>query len=361
MRAQPGVRVGFIGAGWAERVQIPIFRLAGLTAQAICAGHVENARGAAERLGIPEVYATWQELIAADSVDLVSIVTPPHLHRELAVAALRAGKHVLCEKPTALTVAEAEAMLAAAQAAPNQAALIDHELRFHPQLIQLRQLIKDRSIGSVIRLDMTAQRNSRLDATTPWNWMSDAERGGGMLGALGSHLLDLARWFVGKIDQLTAQLQTGHYYRTDANGQRRQVTADDHVQMMLRFANGAQGGITISGLTPGPAHNEIFVLGTKGALRLDSQWQLHRVRGDALAAGDWQPVETGFPQALPTEIDAMQPFYVGSYFLGRLLVETLPTGQTAPVDAASFYDGLAVQRALDAARASHREQRWVRV
>src|SRR5215212_724302 len=131
MQNSRAVRVGVIGTGWAERIQIPMFRLGGLTVQAICSGNPDNAKQAAQNLNIPEVYPDWQTMLAADSVNLVSIVTPPHLHREIAVAALQAGKHVICEKPTALNLAEAEAMLAGAQAAPGQLAIIDHELRFH--------------------------------------------------------------------------------------------------------------------------------------------------------------------------------------------------------------------------------------
>ncbi|HMN30531.1 MAG TPA: Gfo/Idh/MocA family oxidoreductase [Caldilineaceae bacterium] len=362
MTDQKPVRVGFVGAGWSERVQIPIFRLAGLIPQAICASRPENSRRAAEAAGVPEAYATWQELVAAPSVDLVSVVTPPHLHREIAAAALAAGKHVICEKPTALNVAEAEAMLAAAQAAPNQLAIIDHELRYHPQFVVLRQMVKDGLIGSILRLDIAAHRNSRLDPEIPWNWLSDAQQGGGMLGALGSHLFDLTRWIAGKIDSLTAMLQTGHYYRTDpATGQRREVTADDHVQILLRFANGAQGSITVSGLTPGPAQNQLTVLGTRGALRLDSQWQLWSIQGERLGENRWQRVETGFPAMVPSTIEGSQPFHVGTYFLGRALAETLDAGETVMPEAASFYDGLAVQRALDAARQSQQEQRWVTV
>jgi predicted dehydrogenase len=309
---------------------------------------------------VPEAYATWQDLVAAQSVDLVSIVTPPHLHREIAAAALSAGKHVICEKPTALNVGEAEAMLAAAQAAPNQLAIIDHELRYHPQFIHLRQLVKDGLIGRILRLDIAAHRSSRLDPDIPWNWLSDAEQGGGMLGALGSHLFDLARWIAGKIESLTAMLQTGYFYRVDsATGQRRQVTTDDHAQILLRFANGAQGSIIVSGLTPGPAQNQITVLGTRGALRLDGQWQLWSVQGERLVDNSWQSVETGFPEMLPAEVEAGQPFHVGTYFLGQALAAALGKGATVLPEAASFYDGLAVQRALDAARQSQREQRWV--
>ncbi len=171
------IRVGFIGAGWSERVQIPMFRLGGLTVQAITSGNPDNAQRAAKNLEIPEVYSTWQELVASPTVDVISIVAPPHLHRAIAVAALQAGKHVICEKPTALNVAEAEAMLAAAQAAPNQLAIIDHELRFHPQRVYLRRLVKEGYIGSVLLVNISVLSGSRLNPATHWHWWSDAERG----------------------------------------------------------------------------------------------------------------------------------------------------------------------------------------
>jgi predicted dehydrogenase len=355
------VRVGFIGTGWTERVQIPIFRLGGLTAQAICSGNPANAQRVAHTLSIPDVHEDWRELIQSDRVDLVSIVTPPHLHREIAVAALQAGKHVICEKPTALNVAEAEAMLAAAQAAPNQLAIIDHELRFHPQRIHLRQLIKEEYVGTVLAINITIHSGGRLDPARPWGWWSDAARGGGILGAMGSHMLDLCRWLNGKIDSLAATLQIGQLYRTEAaTGIRQQVTADDYAQLLLRFANGAQGSITVSGLTPGPTQAEVLILGTRGALRLDPQDRLWGVQGAAMKDGAWQQIENNFSDHLPPGVPA-EPFPTGTYFLARLLAENLSQGNTTIPDAASFYDGLAVQRALDAARRSHRERAWVTV
>jgi predicted dehydrogenase len=355
------IRVGFIGTGWAERVQIPLFRLGGLTIQAICSGNPEKARQAAQKHQIPQVFESWQALVAADTVDLVSIVTPPPLHRSIALAALQAGKHVICEKPTALNVEEAEAMLAAAQAAPNQLAIIDHELRFHPQRIHLRQLIKDGYIGHVLLVNIAAQSGSRLNATTPWRWWDDAAQGGGMLGAIGSHMLDLSRWLIGKIDRLSAQLQIGHFYRQDpATGMRRQVTADDHAQIMLRFANGAQGSITVSGLVPGGAGNETLIIGTQGALRLDPEDRLWEVHREGFSKGDWQLIKTGFPEQLPNGVPGSQPYAVGTFYLAQALA-ALPADHVVLPEAASFYDGLAVQRALDAARRSHREQVWVEV
>ena len=360
MPTQREIRVGFIGAGWTERVQIPMFRRGGLVAQAISSGNPANAQRVAQQLTIPEVYNDWRDLIAAPTVDVVSIVTPPHLHAEMAIAALQAGKHVICEKPMALNVAEAEAMLAAAQAAPNQLAIIDHELRFHPQRIHLRRLLREGYVGELIAVHLDRLGSERLNPALPWGWLSDVERGGGMLGAVGSHLLDLARWLVGRIDNLTAQLQIGHARRQDpVTGIAQPVTADDHAHLLLRFANHAQGTLTASGLTPGGYGMSITLIGAKGALRLDNQDQLWGTQGDALHQGQWQPIATGFPAPEIADLQGKSPFIIASYYLAKRLAEALPAGETLPQEPASFYDGLAVQRYLDAARRSAGESRWV--
>lgn len=361
MPGNSGLRVGFIGAGWPDSTQIPTFRLGGLAPQAIASADPSHAQAVAEKHGLPEVYATWQELVASGAVDIVSICTPPHLHKEIAVAALQAGKHVICEKPAALDVAEAEAMLAAAQAAPNQLAIVDHELRFHPQRLQMRQMIREGFVGSVLHAHFDRLGSERLDPNRTWDWKSDAERGGGMLNALGSHLLDLARWMIGRIEALTAQLQIGHLYRTDAEGVVRQVTADDHAQLLLRFANGAQGSITVSGLTPGGWGMTITVAGSEGALRLDNEDQLWAMHGASYPNGAWEAVRPRHAAANLLELPNQRAFGVGTYYLAQMLAMSLPMGEVLLDDAASFYDGLVVQRGLDAARAAHRNGAWVRL
>ncbi|MBW7881787.1 MAG: Gfo/Idh/MocA family oxidoreductase [Caldilineaceae bacterium] len=352
------LRVGFIGSGWPDRIQIPVFRSGGLVPQAIASANPANARRVAEKHGLPEIHDRWQDLIASDSVDMVSICTPPHLHREIAIAALEAGKHVICEKPTALDVADAEAMLAAAQAAPGQLAIIDHELRFHPQRLHMRQLIKEGYVGSVLHAHFDRLGSERLDPRRPWNWWCDMEQGGGMLGALGSHLIDLARWMIGRIERLTAQLQIGVLYRIDhATGHERQVTADDHAHLLLRFANGAMGTITVSGLTPGGYGMSIMVVGTKGALKLDNQDQLFGMQG-TYPDGEWEPIRARHTPANMNDLPNQGPFTVGSFYLAQTLAMSLPMGETLLDDAASFYDGLAVQRALDAARHASQQGTW---
>ena len=293
MSITSNIRIGFVGTGWSDRVQIPVFRMAGLVPQAICSAHLENAQRVAQKQSIPEVYPSWRELIQSPNVDVVSVCSPPATHAEITVAALQAGKHVICEKPTACNVGEAETMLAAAQAAPAQLAIIDHELRFHPPRVQLRRLLKDGYVGSVLLVNITVQNGSRLNPETAWSWWSDAEKGGGMLGAVGSHMLDQCRWLVGRIDMLSAQLQTGHFYRKDpATGSQRRVTTDDHAQIFLRFANGAQGSITVSGLIPGQGGTETLIIGTQGALKLDAKDQLWGAQGSDFHKCNWQLIPT---------------------------------------------------------------------
>jgi len=354
------VRVGYIGVGWADRIQIPTHRLAGLTPQAVCAGHVERAQRVAHKHGISEIYPSWEELVASPNVDLVSVVTPPHLHAEIAAAALAAGKHVVCEKPMALNVAEAEKMLAAAQAAPDRLAVIDHELRFNPARAHLRKLLRGGYVGSPLFLRLTWFSPNRLDPRQPWNWNSDAERGGGILGGVGSHLFDLARWLLWRVDALSAQLQTGHALRHDAAADaQRRVTADDAASLQLQFGAGVQARIEASALHPGGRGMTVLLVGTEGALRIDEDDALWGVQGEGFPRGEWQLLPIPDHTVNIADLPSRSPFTVGSYYLARGLAAAFDGDEPVVPDAATFYDGLAVQRGLDAARRSSHEGAWV--
>lgn len=359
MSNESTVRVGFIGTGWAERVQIPVFKLGGLTAQAICAAHPENAQRAARKHDIPDVYENWQELIEAPNVDLVSIVTPPSLHQEIAAAALAAGKHVLCEKPMALNESEAETMLAAAQTKPTHLAIVDHELRFTPQRQTIRRLFRENYVGRAIWVELTWQMGHRLDPGGSWNWWSDIEQGGGVLNALGSHLLDLSRWMFGQIDALSAQLKTAHHYRTAADDSQHQVTADDHAHVALKFANGMEGSLTASAIAAGSRGMTFTLYGTDGALRLDEDDRLWGLQGERLKRGEWEEIAVADPAAKLDGLPNSGSTARGTYYLAQAIGRTLSGGESWLSNAASFYDGLRVQQALDAARRSNEERAWV--
>src|SRR5689334_6749300 len=117
-------RIGIIGTGWGARVQVPTFREAGLQVVAIAGHNREKTRVVAEELEV-RAHEDWREIVDADDIDLVSIATPPSEHKQMALAALEAGKHVLLEKPTAMNAGEGEELVAAARRHPDRIALID--------------------------------------------------------------------------------------------------------------------------------------------------------------------------------------------------------------------------------------------
>ena len=185
------VRIGIIGAGFARTTQIPAFKnCEGARIVAIASAHREHAEEVAREFDIPHVE---DGVINRDDVDLVSIATPVVTHCEMTLAALDRGKHVLCEKPMAMNGDEARHMKERAQEAAVLA-LIDHELRFLPGRLKMRELLQAGDIGKIKHVKLTFRSDSRADFTRPWNWWSDIKQGGGTLGAIGSHVLDGFRW-----------------------------------------------------------------------------------------------------------------------------------------------------------------------
>src|ERR1051325_9021928 len=150
-------RIGIIGTGFGAKVQTPLCRQAGLGVAALAGFHHEKTREIAAELGV-RAYADWRELAAAPDLDLVSVTTPPSEHREVAPAVLEAGKHVLCEKPTALNAGEAQQMLDAAKRHSKQIAIIDHELRFVPSWRDARTRLP--GLGAIRYAEMRYARPS---------------------------------------------------------------------------------------------------------------------------------------------------------------------------------------------------------
>src|SRR5215475_7760079 len=231
------VGVGIIGTGFARKVQIPSF-LACENARvvSVASGHLDNARSVAEEFKIPHYTADWKETVAYDEVDLVCITTPPVYHKEMALAAIGHDKHVLCEKPMAMNVAEAEEMAAAAKDA-RVLALIDHELRFQHGRQTAYALLRLGEIGKVRHAKYLFQAPHRGDKNIPWNWWSDINAGGGALGAISSHIIDSFQWLLNTdVSSVSCQLQAHVKQRKDDSGAMRDVTADDQSNMLLRFA-----------------------------------------------------------------------------------------------------------------------------
>ena len=345
--------IGFIGTGFARSVQIPAFvNCEGAEIVSIASGRVGNARSAAEEFGAKHFTGDWQETVIHPDVDIVCITTPPVLHREMTLAAIENGKHVLCEKPMAMNTAEAAAMIAAGEG-KGLLMLIDFELRFQPGRQRAYKMLRDGEIGKVRHVKWNFRAPHRGNADLPWNWWSDVEQGGGALGAINSHIIDSFNWFLGtEPSSVFCQLQT-HVRQRPYDGAFREVTTDDEANMLLRFADSeltadATGLVSVSMVEQPEYVNLLEIFGADGAIRIGH-------RGDVFLArsgeSEWTEVDTQLGSAIPGVADT--GFSRGFMEFAPRIVEAVRSGAASIEHAATFEDGLKVQRVQDAARESN--------
>lgn len=346
-------KVGIIGTGWGARTQVPAFRMAGLTVVGIAGRDAERTRRLGGQLGV-EPFDDWRGLIARPDVDLVTIVTPPAEHLEMALAALEAGKHVLSEKPTALNAEEAGKMAEAARARPGQFALIDHELRFLPSWLLAREGRGE--IGQVRSAEVRYASPSRGDPARAWTWWSDVAQGGGVWGAAGSHFVDALRYLVGEIHEVQAVLWTFIAERP-SDGGTKFVTSDDFAAVHARLEGDVLGTMVFSVVAGLDEETTLTLHGERGAIRLAGEDLLVAKTG-----GEWKTRHRGTPLDVPGNSSG-GPFGSGTVYLGRALAAALNGGDREALSpAATFEDGLAQQRVLDAGRRSHGNGgRWEKV
>lgn len=353
--AKDSVGVGVIGTGFARTTQLPAWRACeGARVVAVASGRRENAEAAAREFGIPFVADDWRELVGREDVQLVSIVTPPVTHAEMVGAALAAGKAVLCEKPMAMNAEESARMRDDARGA-GLLALIDHELRFLPARGTMREMILGGEVGRVRHAKAVFRADSRARTESPWSWWSDERAGGGVLGAIGSHVVDALLWMTGaRVSHVSAALATHVSERSDSeSGEARRVTTDDESSMLLNFEDGdvterATGVVALSMTEAGEPEHTIEVFGSEGALKVTREGRLWRAR---VGEGAWREVET--ERAPLAEGLRDNEWARGFTVFSREIVAALAEGRAAVEGAATFDDGHATQLVLDAARASH--------
>lgn len=345
-----------LGTGFGRLVQAVGFqRHGGFELAGIAGRQLEKTRRLAGELGIPKASDDWRALIAEVRPDVVSVATPASLHHPMMMAALDAGAHVLCEKPTALHRHQAAEMRDRA-AALGRVAAINHEFRFFPARRHAVELVKQGAIGAprrgVIlgRYPIWARPDSR-----GMTWLSDKTWGGGILGALGSHHTDCLRLFLGEPRRALATVRVDQPQRGPVPGQplAARATADDACTVQYEFDGGATALLDLNAVAP-YRWEQYEIHGSEAALRWDeSGYRLWR-----LAAGrDPEELEIPEPMRLaPREGDPalLAPFGV--------IVERLHRAITAgaPMEP-GFGDAVAVQSALDAARLSSEAGSWVSV
>jgi predicted dehydrogenase len=355
---------------WAEGFHLP-----GLAARddvelaALCGRDRARAQSVADKFSIPHIYADWREMIAREKLDGVAITTPNWLHHPIALAAMDAGLDVICEKPLALNAAQAREMLARARGR-NCKHLVMFDFRAMPAARRAKELIDTGFVGRVFHVIAIYQHASYLDPARPFAWrMSKAESGTGVLGDLGSHIIDLTRWWVGDFARVVGHLPIFNRERPQPHSAERvTVDADDAVSFIAEMADGAQAVFHASKMAVGRGNAiRIEVYGSEGALVLDadpggrSNWigSLYGARRGEKVFGELEiasRLSAGFETSDHTHS-------LGSAF--RVMTDPFFAAIRSGADAAdvpsNFADGLAAQQVIDAVARSAENGKWEQV
>src|SRR4030095_3482146 len=344
-------KIGIIGVGFGAQVHVPGFRSEGWEVAAICSRSRDKAQKAAAEAGIADAYTEPVELIRRGDLAAVSIITPPGAHHQRAIAALRAGKHVLCEKPFALDAKQAKEMLDTAEKS-RRTAMIVHEFRHTPQRAYIKQLLDDGYIGKFqlctieLFLDRYVSPQPR-----PFSWMARKAAGGGLLGALGSHYIDGLRYWFGEVASVSGKLAALRPDLVDpASGRKVEAETDDTFVFTLTFKNGGMATMIASFATTPTRGAKIVVMGDNGTLIAEQPGPNPVENGLVVASHNGTPLQAleTPPQYTPST-DARDHRLMAF----RLLVRDFTEGgeqRTSP--APNFTDGLRSQEVLDAVRES---------
>ncbi|HXG84690.1 MAG TPA: Gfo/Idh/MocA family oxidoreductase [Pyrinomonadaceae bacterium] len=350
------VGIGIIGTGFARKVQIPAFLECGnARIVSVASGQLKNAEETAREFNIGHFTDDWRETVKREDVDLVCVTTPPDTHYEMTLRAIELKKHVLCEKPMAMNAEQAREMTEKARE-KGVLALIDHELRFQQGRMRAFEMIRAGEIGKIRHAKYVFRAPHRGDANLPWNWWSDIKQGGGALGAIGSHVVDSLQWFSGAdVSEVFCQLQTHVKARKDAKtGEMSAVTSDDETNLIFRFAESdltenATGSASISIVALPDYQHSVELSGTKGSLRVEYKGEVFLAKA---GAEDWRQLEN---VSLGTAIAGVGDtgFSRGFMEFAPEIVSAIREGRTQIENAATFTDGLKIQKVLDSARQSN--------
>jgi predicted dehydrogenase len=338
---------------------------------AICGRTEEAVAEAAKRFGYETYYTDWKKMIKDDRIQLVDNCLPNNMHAPPTIAAVEAGKHVICEKPLAKTVAEAKAMYDAAENAGIKH-MTGFNYRFVPAIRLARNLINDGYLGKILQFRAVYLQEWIMDPNFPLVWrLSKSVSGSGALGDLGAHIIDLARFLVGDIASICGMTETFIKERPlPGNPEKKgNVDVDDAFIAMARFEKGAIGTLEASRFCAGRKNfQRIEVHGTEGSLLFN----LERLDELNVYSKKDREDRMGFRNILVTE--NVHPFIEHWWPHGHIIgwehtfvheihhfVDCIVNDKPVAPLGATFYDGLKCQEILQAVTMSAEKERWITI
>jgi len=381
------LRVGLIGYRFMGRAHSNAWRQAPrffplkahIEMHTLCGRNAAAVQAVRAQLGWQHVCTDWREVVESPLIDIVDIATPTNSHAEIAIAAAQNGKHVLCEKPMAMDVKQAQAMLAAAQKA-KVVHMICHNYRRVPAIALARRMINEGALGRLFHYRARYAQDRLVDPEFPLDWRLQKETsGGGVHFDINSHLIDLGRYLAGEFKEVCGlthvfiperPLPTPPKADAGTKPVRRmgKVTVPDSALFMARLENGALANLEVTRYATGRKnHIEIELNGSKGSLLFDFE-DMNRLKYyNAEDPRDRQ----GFRDILVTERDGIHP-YVGHWWppghpIGyeHTFVHAVADFVNACIDRKpvhpTFEDGLRNQQVLEAVQRSSKTGKWVKL
>ncbi|MBM7044784.1 Gfo/Idh/MocA family protein [Rhizobium lusitanum] len=382
MKAINELNAAVVGTGFISAVHIDSIRRLGVNIAGIVGSSAERAKEKALQFGIGHAYGSYDDMLADPAVDVVHITSPNDDHPAQAEAALKAGKHVICEKPLALTSGQTDRLRKIA-AETGRVAAVNFNIRFYPQVHEMRSRIRDGSTGTPFLVTGSYMQDWLL-YDTDWNWRVEEERGGDLrvVGDIGSHWFDLASFVMGQpIVEVMAELPTFIPIRKQpigpvetfsnlVGGATIDVTiqSEDAALIVVRFRDGARGVVTASQVSAGHKNGiTLEINGAKSSVawrgeRPDELWIGHRSRPNEILMRD--------PSLLSPEAAAIatlpgghgEGFENGFKAMYRAVYADIAAGGPSNIPAyATFEDGHEEALIVEAVAESARTGRWCAV
>jgi predicted dehydrogenase len=366
LQSGSALRVGIIGAGIGAGYVAGFQRQPGVSVAAVCTRTPASGEALARRYGIPHTYIDYRVMLEREPLDVVVVATPNALHREMTLAALDAGAHVVCEKPLALNVPQALEMTWRAGAA-GRVHFVPFIWRFVPGVAYVKEMLDAGFIGTPYHVDVCYFVQGWGDPAGPMRWQFDrAQAGSGSLANLGSHLIHAVQWWLGPIARVCALATTAVKERRAPDGSMARVDVDDGFRFLATLEDGTPVSFALSSV----AHVrrvdvEIGVFGSEGAIVFQDDWGAEDAASGRIWAtrtGDPGRARVAIPPRLLDDLldmpDYSTPFRGCFGRMAREVVRAVREGRDA---APNFRDGLHVQEVLDACLASATQGQWVMV
>jgi predicted dehydrogenase len=370
-----------IGTGFIGTVHVQALRRLGVQVRGVLGSSPERGAARASEIGVAHAYASLDDLLADDSVDVVHVTTPNHAHYEQVKAILAAGKNVVCEKPLAMTSEQSAEMVEIANASGKVAAVC-YNIRFYPLNQQAHGMVQAGDLGD-IRFVTGHYHQDWLAKPTDWNWRLESEMGGALrsVGDIGTHWVDLTGFVTGlKPQEVMAELTTFIAERqkptgpvetfSSAAGATEAVTidTDDAAMIVIRYENGARGVMSTSQINVGRKNSlQWDVAGSKASAAWDSETPDHLFIGHRDAANQTLMRDFTLMNATGTAAASLPPGHVEGFadsffaFFRAVYSDVAAGGRQAGATWATFEDGHLEMVFCDAVLRSAREGRWVRL